>query len=122
MFKTNYQLGSQLALIKLGMLTFNTPQDAADHYKQRKEYSIAGGVLGAVAGGMMGGGIGGRRFGVPGMAIGGALGAGTGFLGGERGTQHLYDVKHDVAQNAGAEMDRTQAQQNVAAGFPSGVY
>ena len=122
MSTTNYKLGIQLALIKLGMLTFDSPQDAATHYKRRKEYSIAGGVLGSVAGGILASGIGGARYGVPGIALGGALGAGAGFLGGERGTQQVYDWQHNVAQTAGAGTRRNEAQQNVAAGLPSGVY
>ena len=122
MSNTNYKLGSQLALIKLGMLTFDSPQDAATHYKRRKEYSLAGGVLGAVAGGMAAGGIGGARYGVPGIAVGGALGAGAGFFGGERGTQYGYDWQHNVGQIANTRIQRNEAQQNVAAGLPSGVY
>ena len=122
MSNTNYILGSKLALIKLGMLTFDTPQDASTHYKRRKEYSISGGVLGAIAGGMLAAGAGGTRYGISGITVGGALGAGAGFLGGEQGTQRVYDWQHNVAQTAGAGARRHEAQQNVAAGFPSGVY
>lgn len=120
MTNTHYDLGSKIAHIKLGLEAFDSPYDAATHYRRRKEYGMGVGLLGAMAGGGLGAHYG-KQHGVFPTLVGAALGAGAGYLVGDKGTQTAYDWQHNVSQPARSHFHTTQAQLNTASGFPSGV-
>ena len=122
MFRALKHLGKQAALTKLGMqLTFNTPQEAQQHYSRRGTVGKVTGFAGDIAGGIAGGAAGGAVGGMPGGIAGGVAGgmAGERLLGG--GATTMFDVMHDMPQKAQHTMEDTRAKLDTAAGLPSGV-
>lgn len=118
---THRFLGAQAALTKLGTLTFRSPQEAVQHYSDRRDFGTLTGLLGALGGGALGGRYGALKGGPTGALIGAALGAGGGYQAARLPTEFAYDVVHDVKQNASSLQDANVAQLNNAAGFPSGI-
>ena len=116
------QLGKQAALAKLGMqLTFDTPQEAQQHYSRRGTVGKVTGFAGDIGGGLLGGAAGGAVGGLPGGIAGSVAGgvAGEKLLGG--GATTMFDVMHDLPQKARHTMEDTRAKLDTAAGLPSGV-
>jgi len=117
-----YQLGCHDALVKLGMkLTFNSPQEAAEHAKTRETVGDVTGFAGNIAGGLAGGAVG-TAVGGPAGGLAGGLAAG---YAGEKmlsaPATTLYDTAHDVKQRTGAQYNKTVGQLNAASGVPTGV-
>lgn len=113
-------LGAQAALVKLGALEFRSPQEAAHHYAERKDFGTLTGLLGALGGGALGGRYGATK-GPTGALLGSILGAAGGYQAAKIPTEFAYDVAHDVNQQARMRDRADVAQLNVASGFPSGV-
>lgn len=105
---------------KLGMdLTFNSPQEAAQHAKTRETIGdvsgFAGNMVGGTAGGIAGAGMGG----LPGSVAGGIAGG----LIGEKAVSFpattAYDTLHDVKQRTQGTYNNTVGGLNAASGIPT---
>jgi hypothetical protein len=117
---SHYFLGQQAALVKLGALEFRSPQDAARHYSERRDFGTLAGLLGALGGGALGGRYG-SKYGPAGALVGSALGAASGYGAAKLPTELAYDTIHDVHQQARAHNRANISQLNVSSGLPSGV-
>lgn len=113
-------LGTQVALIKLGVLEFRSPHEAAQHYADRRDFGTLTGLLGALGGGALGGRYG-ATHGPTGALVGAVLGAAGGYQTARIPTEVAYDALQDMTHHATARQRANEAQLNVASGFPSGV-
>lgn len=124
-----YRAGNYAALVKLGLqLSFDSPEEAVHHAKNRKAVGQLAGAAGNVAGGIVGGTAGGAlgsAAGAGGTVAGTIGGSVAGSVAGQRVGSGLatlgYDVAHDVPQKAKSQYRSSLAKMHAGGGFPTGI-
>lgn len=114
-----YLVGKRSALKKLGMkLTFDSPEAAQKHHKQRGQVGKALGTAGSVIGGTVGG-TAGSAAGPVGTVGGSLAGASIGEKALQAPATTMYDAGHDVQQRTKDTYNSSLARMNNAAGIPT---